>query len=407
MTEPAAQVPVSRPSWAAMAAALVALAALYIHKDYVVLPMIAVALVAVYPIRLRLPGHPLLVWPIRAILFIAIIMTSGNRRISSQTPIWMSGDYVNLFGYFCAAELLIQAWQKRKHGVGHGEMLVLSAMVLAAATNTFSNHPDYRWVRYLCPIYVALATISLRDFRPRHKGGGTPRGPMVVARHVVRGDADGADPRYGHNLGAAIIRRQGQFLADQLAAQPPGRPQGANHRHGRRAPVASHLPPSTLARARAQNRRPQERRASARSGVRQVRPGAMGAETGRTEISTGPYAPVEHGRRRAPMARQPPFSATGPAVSAVWSAPASGPWRPANWTGTATAASPCDRAATSRGAYIYEAIVPQKPRLAGVALRQNRPPRSGHAISRCRLRSTQRFAIWLSASRTRPISAAG
>lgn len=78
MAEPTKPLPPPRPTWPAMTAALTAMAALYVHGgQYLGLPVLALAMLAVYVVDARLPEPRLATWVVRAVLY-AIIVVSTN-----------------------------------------------------------------------------------------------------------------------------------------------------------------------------------------------------------------------------------------------------------------------------------------------------------------------------------------
>ncbi|HEX2973225.1 MAG TPA: transglutaminase family protein [Tepidisphaeraceae bacterium] len=153
--------PVSnRLSWAAIAAALVAMGALYCHAtDYNGLALIALAMVGTRLTDFRMPKHLLLIWPLRILLFSAVIVAGSQSR--ARGAYWMfDPGYTRLFGYLCAAEMVVQVWQKRVGDAPFGEVLLLAALIMAVATNTY----DPRYTQFLVPAYVLLLVLSFRSF---------------------------------------------------------------------------------------------------------------------------------------------------------------------------------------------------------------------------------------------------
>jgi len=147
--------------WAATAASLVALAGLYVNPPPTQgLIVIAGLLLLSHLVRLRLPGHPLVIWPIRGLVFTLIIVFGMSQRMRGS-PWALDPAYVKLFGYLCAAELAIQYWHTRPSGLPRGEVLVLSALVFMAATTTYERH----FIRLLAPFYAVCVVLSVRDFR--------------------------------------------------------------------------------------------------------------------------------------------------------------------------------------------------------------------------------------------------
>ncbi|HEX2999925.1 MAG TPA: transglutaminase-like domain-containing protein, partial [Armatimonadota bacterium] len=150
----------NRLSWAAVAAALVAMGTLYCNAtDFHGLPLIALALLGTYITDFRLPRHLLLIWPLRVLLFSAVIVTGSQAR--ARGTYWLfDPEYTIIFGYLCAAEMVVQAWQMRVADLPRGEVLLLSALIMAVATNTYER----RYIQFLVPAYALFLTISFRHF---------------------------------------------------------------------------------------------------------------------------------------------------------------------------------------------------------------------------------------------------
>ena len=68
-----------------------------------------------------------------------LIVISPQRHFHGLSIIF-EPDYVNLFGYLCAAELVLRAWMRLPGGraISRGEAMILTALVLAAASNTYT-----------------------------------------------------------------------------------------------------------------------------------------------------------------------------------------------------------------------------------------------------------------------------
>lgn len=148
---------------AATLAALVAIGALYVNASaYPGLLVTGAAILAAHFIPLRLPRHPLAVWPVRILLFSIVI--SNNYEDRSRVGAWfLDPGYFHLFGYLCALELIIQVWQRYEKNPPRGEALLLSALIMATATNTY----DPRYVRWFAPAFMLFIALSLRGFRTR------------------------------------------------------------------------------------------------------------------------------------------------------------------------------------------------------------------------------------------------
>ncbi|MGA2500918.1 MAG: transglutaminase domain-containing protein [Tepidisphaeraceae bacterium] len=152
-----------RLSPAAAAAAIVAIGALLIvAPQQIGLIVVAGLLIASHMFNRRLPNMPLLVWTLRFVLFVPLILTSGIEYRGLRRA-FLELQYTNLFGYLCAVELAIQYWQHCDRVPPRGEVLVLSGLIFATATNT----PDRTWIQWLTPLFMLLSLRSMRDFRSR------------------------------------------------------------------------------------------------------------------------------------------------------------------------------------------------------------------------------------------------
>jgi hypothetical protein len=161
-----------RLPWPAMAAALVSFAALYfvdVRGRFVGLPILAAVLIATYFTPRRLPSSAAVGWVLRVAIFSFLVFVAGPTRFVHGSifggSVLYEPQYTNLFGYLCAAELVLRAWLRRRGGPSRGEMMFLSALVFMAATNTYER----RVIRVLAPLYVAFIALSLRLFHPRAK----------------------------------------------------------------------------------------------------------------------------------------------------------------------------------------------------------------------------------------------
>jgi transglutaminase-like putative cysteine protease len=152
---------------ATIALALVAMGSLYVtSKGYPGLIVLSVALVGTLATGQRLPASPLLAWAIRVVVFGTLLVTANpDKRLDAGSLLFEPG-YTNLFGFLCAAELVIRAWVRRRGGPSKGEMILLSTLVFAAATNAGDLRSVW-WVRTLAPVYLILVVMTLRAFRER------------------------------------------------------------------------------------------------------------------------------------------------------------------------------------------------------------------------------------------------
>lgn len=155
--------PTDRLPWALTAAAVVAMAALYLTAErFLGLIPCALALVLSQFTALRLPRSRTLAASVRAILFAVITIIIGFPEESF--PQWyMKPSYTNLLGCILAAEVAIRSWEHQdaaRTGDPRGVMLILSALVLAAASNTFER----THIQALTPVYILLILVVLRGF---------------------------------------------------------------------------------------------------------------------------------------------------------------------------------------------------------------------------------------------------
>jgi transglutaminase-like putative cysteine protease len=162
-------VPFTRPHWSAAAASILAMATLWDAKhQFFGLPILASAIVIAMLIRPRLPRQPLIVWLVRLTVLATIYLTALDPVHFRGNPWDLDPEYLNLFGYLCAAELAFQFWLKRPRPP-NGEILVLSMFVLV---NGCAVYEVRRWwastpVWFAAPIYAVLLATWLRNFRPR------------------------------------------------------------------------------------------------------------------------------------------------------------------------------------------------------------------------------------------------
>lgn len=174
MPDPAPNLGPQRLPIATTLLCLVAMAALYVtSKHFVGLPVMAIALVATYFTDVRLPTSPLLAWAVRVVVFFTLLLSANPEKRPDVGSVAFDPSYTNLLGYCMAAELVIRAWVRRTGGPSKGEMVLLSALVLTAATNAGDMHAIL-WIRALAPVYLALLILTLRRFRDRPRAGGFP-----------------------------------------------------------------------------------------------------------------------------------------------------------------------------------------------------------------------------------------
>ncbi len=172
-----AQATIPRMSAAATAGALVAIGALLLVAPHQIgLVVVAGLLVGSHVFSRRLPNVPLLIWTLRFVVFVTLVLTS-DIEYRGVRQFFLKLEYTNLFGYLCAVELAIQYWQHCERLPPRGEVLVLSGLIFAVATNT----PDRAWIRWLTPPFICLSLLSMYDFRTRR-----PKSERAATRWSVR-----------------------------------------------------------------------------------------------------------------------------------------------------------------------------------------------------------------------------
>ncbi|MGE5611423.1 MAG: DUF4129 domain-containing transglutaminase family protein [Bacillota bacterium] len=194
----------NRLPWVMIAAALVSMGTLYCNApDFHGLPLIGLTLLGTYITRIRLPRHLLLLWPLRVLLFSVVIVTGSQAR--ARGTYWLfDPEYTNVFGYLCAAEMVIQVWQKRMTDLPRGEVLLLSALIMAVATNTY----EQRYIQFLAPVYALFLAISFRHFegtsRTARQGSArwtvTRRWSAVIVSLAIGFATAGMLRSYGENI---------------------------------------------------------------------------------------------------------------------------------------------------------------------------------------------------------------
>lgn len=196
---------------AGLICALSAMAALYVGgEQYIGLPLLAFLLVSTFAVSWRLPRRILVTWPIRLVIFSAIVLTSPTR---DSMTIWVVLDplYVHLFGYLCAAELVLRVWQHRAGGPHLGEVVVLTSLVFVCATNTYEQIP----MRIATPIFFISLLVLLRRFSPRPATSLRQSMPWLGIAVLVLA---------GSFTGAIQIRKYGRELTSWSISLLPNRP---------------------------------------------------------------------------------------------------------------------------------------------------------------------------------------
>ncbi|HEY0072635.1 MAG TPA: transglutaminase domain-containing protein [Abditibacteriaceae bacterium] len=153
----------SRLPLTAIAAALVALGALWLSSGnwLLIVPMLLLVGSTLSPMRFDGDGN--LVRLGRYALFGLILWQAYERATSDTGSDTLEMIFAYTTGYLCAIEMTIQAWLRRPaSGARSPAMILLSAMVFLAASNTF----DQRFIRYLTPLYFLFLSLSWRAYQP-------------------------------------------------------------------------------------------------------------------------------------------------------------------------------------------------------------------------------------------------
>jgi len=162
MTQPPTQPPrQDRLPPAIAGAALTAFAALYvIGGHFLGLPILGAMLLLSYVTPWRLPAPRWYGYALRIVLFGVILLVVGMP--SDDSSFWyFKPEYTSLGGYLLAAELVVQTWRWRDWSQppeAAGVALVLTALIMAAASNTF-RHPQ---IQKFALLYTLLLILSLR-----------------------------------------------------------------------------------------------------------------------------------------------------------------------------------------------------------------------------------------------------
>jgi len=200
-----------RLPWAMTAAVLTAFAGMVLIKgDWVLLPLFALAVLLAYPLAARLPG-PLATLGVRLVLFTLAVLFAFQVR-SNPLDEFIDARWTNLFGYLCAAEIVVQAWQRRP---GKAKLIMLACGVLLAASNTYQPHR----VQWLAPLFILWLMLCFTWYRPR--AGVHPR-----RVHLVAGMLFLAALGFGYGFNTMVIRYQAAFNAwgvQLMTMSPRGR----------------------------------------------------------------------------------------------------------------------------------------------------------------------------------------
>jgi len=156
------------------AAVLTALAALALAKHVWGVPsLFASAVVAVYFVPARIASSPAR-WAMRLALFGLAIITAAAQAPSGGLDEFVDARWSNLFGYLCAAEIVVQAWVSRP-GKAPLLLLLLPCGVLLAASNTYQSP----WIQVLAPLFILCLGLAFPAYRRRV--GGRPWSARLLA----------------------------------------------------------------------------------------------------------------------------------------------------------------------------------------------------------------------------------
>ena len=153
---------IQRPPLTVFAAALVALATLYVTtRNWIIVP-VALTMIAALFIKTRLESDGSLVRLGRYAIFGLLLWQSyGYFTSPGSDSLEMVLAYT--IGYLCAVEMAIQMWLRRPaSGARSPAIILLSAMVFLAASNTL----DQSYIRFFTPLYFLFLSLSWRAFAP-------------------------------------------------------------------------------------------------------------------------------------------------------------------------------------------------------------------------------------------------
>lgn len=171
MTSPPAKSPRVVPPWPATAAGLVAMTTLFLASGPTpLLPLLAVALLAVYAFGAQFQMGTRPVQFTRLLLFGTIFALRGERE-SSLMDAWGPAQSLDTIALAAAAELVIRAWQRDMWG-GAKRMLLLSGLVMLIGCSTDNE----RLIAYAAPLYFLCVILTLRVERARATG--RPKTPL-------------------------------------------------------------------------------------------------------------------------------------------------------------------------------------------------------------------------------------
>ncbi len=169
--------PTPRLPFAITGMILLALAGLHFVSHGIWLPLVfGLAVLAVYLVPMRLESE-LSSWMLRFVLFLLVLFST---LLGSAPPLdgLINPRWMNLIGFLCAAELLVQTWSRRP---APALLLLLPCFMFWAASNTYNGQR----LPVLAPAFMLCTTLGLAHYRPR--GWARPRIARVLAAALVLG----------------------------------------------------------------------------------------------------------------------------------------------------------------------------------------------------------------------------
>ncbi|HEU4752772.1 MAG TPA: transglutaminaseTgpA domain-containing protein, partial [Armatimonadota bacterium] len=169
--------------WPALGAMLVAFATLLLTgTGFLVLPVLAVALILSRLTGFRLPDRPWVRWMARVPVAALALLSSGTANHPAET--FIASQTMGWFGQGCALELVLLCWMERPAGASPaGGAALLSCLVFLAGCHT----TDTTHIQYSAPLFLALAAWGFRGFDPaaaRRRSGPAAAAVLVLALSV-------------------------------------------------------------------------------------------------------------------------------------------------------------------------------------------------------------------------------
>lgn len=210
-------------SLTALLAALTAFFTFGVSTGYNIIPWIAagamcIAALTGWRVRNR---SPLVVVCRIVIVGITLLRTMGPWAPESIDSSEMV--LAHTLGLWCIAELALQAWLVQPVGGGNLAIVLLSALIMMAASNTFDN-PYFLW---LLPLYLLLLVRSWADIAPPRTWRGAVFGWLaLVGALLIGGSVTYAVWRYRFEISGfstrlfspALARRIGLSTSPELGA---------------------------------------------------------------------------------------------------------------------------------------------------------------------------------------------